>query len=60
MTDLKKMTRAQAERLAASTSDEETLQLLAGHGNSHVQKKAKHKLAKIEKAQDAIERARTA
>jgi len=55
--DLKKMTRAQAERLVASTTDEETLRLLAGHGNSHVQSKAKHKLAKIPSSAGQAEQA---
>jgi hypothetical protein len=45
--DLTKMTRAQAERMIASTRDEETLTLLVKHKNSHVQKKAQHKLEKI-------------
>lgn len=51
--DLTKMTRAQAERLAASTTDEETLRSLAGHKNGHVKAKAARKLATVEQAKDA-------
>ena len=58
--DLTKMTRAQAERLAASTTDEDLLKSLAGHKNSHVKAKASRKLVKLEEARDAFERARTA
>lgn len=52
--DLTKMTRAQAERVVASTRDEPTLLLLTTHKNKHVCEKAKYKLAKIEKAQETV------
>ena len=42
--DFTKLTRAQAERAVAATNDEEMLLGLVKHKNSHVQKKAKHKL----------------
>ncbi len=48
MIDVKEMTRAQAERLAAKTTDETVLRQLAQHKNKHVQAKAKFKLARIE------------
>ena len=44
--DFTKLTRAQAERAVAATNDEEMLLGLVKHKNSHVQKKAKHKLEK--------------
>lgn len=48
--DHAKMTRAQAERIAARTSDEETLRHLSSHKNKHVRAKATFKLARLEKA----------
>jgi hypothetical protein len=44
--DPTKLTRAQAERLAARTEDEEVLRQLARHKNKHVVAKAVRKLAK--------------
>ena len=44
MTDPTKMTRAQAERAVARTSDPDVLRSFEKHVNKHVQKKAKHKL----------------
>jgi hypothetical protein len=42
--DVKKVTRARAEKLVAGTTDEETLRRLAGHANKHVVAKATYKL----------------
>jgi hypothetical protein len=56
--DFKKMTRMQAERLVARTTHEDTLREIAQHGNTHVQKKANHKLAKLESEFLDAERAR--
>ena len=46
--DLTKMTRMQAERIVAATSDLETLRLLGDHKNKHVRAKAGYKYARIE------------
>jgi hypothetical protein len=45
--EMKEMTRAQAERLAAKTTDEAVLRQLAGHKNKHVAHKAAFKLARL-------------
>ena len=45
--DHTKMTRAQAERIAARSNDEETLRHLASHKNKHVRAKVLHKLARL-------------
>lgn len=45
--DHTKMTRAQAERIAARSNDEETLRHLATHKNKHVRAKVLHKLARL-------------
>ena len=46
--DIKKLTRMQAERLVAQTSDEMLLKQLAGHANEHVETKVRFKLASPE------------
>lgn len=48
--DVKKMTRAKAEKLIAGTTDEKTLKLLAQHVNKHVVHKATCKLARLSEA----------
>lgn len=45
--DLTKMTRAQAERAVAATTDPETLRLLGDHKNKHVRAKAAYKFKKV-------------
>ena len=45
--DLTKMTRAQAERLVAGTTDPETLKRLGDHKNKHVRAKANYKFKKL-------------
>ena len=45
--DHTKMTRAQAERIAARTSNEETLRHLSSHKNKHVRAKVTFKLARL-------------
>jgi len=48
MIDVKKMTRAKAEKLVAATTNDETLRALAQHVNKHVQAKATFKRAHLE------------
>jgi hypothetical protein len=46
--DLKKVTRARAEKMVAATSDVEALRRFAAeHGNKHVRVKAEHKVKKL-------------
>lgn len=51
--DLTKMTRMQAERIAARTEDLEVLRRLGDHKNKHVRAKAAYKVAKIVKVEGA-------
>lgn len=45
--DITKLTRMQAERLVARTTDEETLVALQKHKNKHVVAKATAKIARL-------------
>lgn len=47
--DLTKMTRMQAERLVAVTSDLDRLNKIADHKNKHVRAKANYKFKKLAK-----------
>ena len=49
-TGVKRLTRHEAEREVAATTDKDRLTELAGHPNSHVVKNAKHKLEKLGKS----------
>lgn len=45
--DIKKMTRAKAEKAVAATTDLEVLRRLGDHVNKHVRAKAAHKFARL-------------
>jgi len=51
--DLKKVTRARAEKMVAATNDPETLRWLGDHTNKHVRAKAAYKVEKLAKVEGA-------
>jgi arsenate reductase-like glutaredoxin family protein len=53
MIDVKKMTRARAEKLVAATTDEDSLSALANHQNSHVRTKVAFKRLSVEDRRNA-------